>query len=136
MSGWQFPAKRHRIPRRGHHFYIFCSPRPSEADWHSSISSSIICLSNTDLRRARMPLSAPPPLTTLPSPLIPENYMENGREYHGFRKGKYMFPCDEVNLAGLPWIFNHLPRRGETWADCGEIYSKKRIAWISTTNSS
>jgi hypothetical protein len=26
--------------------------------------------------------------------------MENGREYHGFRKGKYMFPCDEV-IMGL-----------------------------------
>lgn len=25
----------------------------------------------------------------------PKDYVENGREYHGYRKGKYMFPCDE-----------------------------------------
>ncbi|KAH8813337.1 S-adenosyl-L-methionine-dependent methyltransferase [Xylogone sp. PMI_703] len=26
----------------------------------------------------------------------PTDYFENGRLYHGFRKGKYMFPCDEA----------------------------------------
>lgn len=31
-------------------------------------------------------------------PRIPENYMENGREYHAFRKGKYLFPCDEMEM--------------------------------------
>jgi hypothetical protein len=36
-----------------------------------------------------LPPSAPPP----------QNYVENNREYHGFRKGKYMFPCDEVSLV-------------------------------------
>lgn len=24
------------------------------------------------------------------------DYVENGRLYHGYRKGIYMFPCDEV----------------------------------------
>lgn len=32
-------------------------------------------------------MSVPPP---------PMDYYENGRLYHGFRKGKYMYPCDEV----------------------------------------
>ena len=41
-----------------------------------------------------MPLPAPPPLANLPPP---QNYVENNREYHGFHKGKYMFPCDEVS---------------------------------------
>lgn len=27
---------------------------------------------------------------------LPPNYHENGRAYHGYRKGKYLFPCDEV----------------------------------------
>jgi hypothetical protein len=26
----------------------------------------------------------------------PPDYEENGRLYHGYRKGIYMFPCDEV----------------------------------------
>ncbi|MCJ1253639.1 Secondary metabolism regulator lae1 [Lignoscripta atroalba] len=26
---------------------------------------------------------------------IPPNHIENGREFHGFRKGIYMYPCDE-----------------------------------------
>jgi hypothetical protein len=43
-----------------------------------------------------MPLPAPPPLVNLPPP---QNYVENNREYHGFHKGKYMFPCDEVSRA-------------------------------------
>ena len=32
---------------------------------------------------------------SLPAP-VPQNYKENGRTYHGFHKGMYMFPCDEV----------------------------------------
>ena len=27
------------------------------------------------------------------------NYVENGRVYHGFRRGMYMYPCDEVSTA-------------------------------------
>ncbi|KAF4611378.1 hypothetical protein G7Y89_g15635 [Cudoniella acicularis] len=38
---------------------------------------------------------APAPITT---PRIAENYIENGREYHGYRKGKYLFPCDELEM--------------------------------------
>ena len=32
------------------------------------------------------------------------NYLENGRYYHGFRRGMYMYPCDEVSrpCAALP----------------------------------
>ncbi len=44
-----------------------------------------------------------------PTPVEPQNYIENGREYHGFRAGMYMYPCDEVSgvrmhrhLANLP----------------------------------
>ncbi|CAG8949092.1 hypothetical protein HYFRA_00002221 [Hymenoscyphus fraxineus] len=33
--------------------------------------------------------------------LRPGNYIENGREYHGFHRGKYMFPCDEKELDRL-----------------------------------
>jgi hypothetical protein len=35
------------------------------------------------------------------TPAVLGNYEENGRQYGGFRKGKYMFPNDEVayNLA-------------------------------------
>ncbi|KAF2458167.1 methyltransferase LaeA [Lineolata rhizophorae] len=31
----------------------------------------------------------------VPVPL-PQNYLENGRLYHGFRRGIYLFPCDEA----------------------------------------
>ncbi|RAR02792.1 s-adenosyl-l-methionine-dependent methyltransferase [Stemphylium lycopersici] len=31
----------------------------------------------------------------LPVPAQNSNYMENGRWYHGFRRGLYMYPCDE-----------------------------------------
>ncbi|TVY23017.1 Secondary metabolism regulator LAE1 [Lachnellula hyalina] len=41
-----------------------------------------------------MSLSTPP----APVPRIPGNYIENGREYHAFRKGKYLFPCDETEM--------------------------------------
>lgn len=32
---------------------------------------------------------------SLPVPATNSNYLENGRWYHGFRRGIYMFPCDE-----------------------------------------
>lgn len=35
------------------------------------------------------------------APFAPQNstnYMENGRIYQGFKKDKYMFPCDEVAI--------------------------------------
>ncbi|PQE03280.1 hypothetical protein CJF30_00005765 [Rutstroemia sp. NJR-2017a BBW] len=41
--------------------------------------------------------SPPPPLFSNPAP--PADYIENGRLYHGFRKGKYMLPIDEVIAA-------------------------------------
>jgi hypothetical protein len=47
----------------------------------------------------RMPPTAVPPLPPAGLPLnapAPSNYYENGRMYGGFRKGKYMFPNDEV----------------------------------------
>ena len=31
---------------------------------------------------------------------IPSNHFEHGREYHGYRKGLYMYPCDEVGRLG------------------------------------
>lgn len=34
-------------------------------------------------------------------PPAQENQLENGRLYHGWRRGLYMFPCDEVRLAAL-----------------------------------
>lgn len=37
----------------------------------------------------------PPPVQSVAAP--PPNYEENGRLYHGYRKGSYMYPCDEVN---------------------------------------
>ncbi|KUJ08731.1 S-adenosyl-L-methionine-dependent methyltransferase [Mollisia scopiformis] len=32
------------------------------------------------------------------APQSAQNYVENGRFYHAFRKGKYMFPCDEAEM--------------------------------------
>ncbi|KAH6668356.1 methyltransferase LaeA [Halenospora varia] len=31
----------------------------------------------------------------------PGDYIENGRVYHAFHKGKYLFPCDEVEMDRL-----------------------------------
>jgi 2-polyprenyl-3-methyl-5-hydroxy-6-metoxy-1,4-benzoquinol methylase len=52
-----------------------------------------------------MPYSAPPPQPPINSSLppvnlatqngAPQDYYENDRLYHGYRKGKYLFPCDE-----------------------------------------
>ena len=30
------------------------------------------------------------------------NYIEHDREYHGWRKGLYMYPCDEVSFFEMP----------------------------------
>lgn len=30
---------------------------------------------------------------------VSQNYTENGRTYHGFRRGVYMYPCDEVRFS-------------------------------------
>ena len=48
------------------------------------------------LRGDRMPQPAQQPNGPPSLPGVPQDYWENGRKYHGFRKGKYMFPCDEV----------------------------------------
>jgi hypothetical protein len=61
------------------------------------------------------------------TPAILGNYEENGRQYGGFRKGKYMFPTDEV-IYGLA-----ASRRG--WANLEVLRSKRWIAWISITSS-
>ncbi|RDW72979.1 S-adenosyl-L-methionine-dependent methyltransferase-18 [Coleophoma cylindrospora] len=49
-----------------------------------------------------MPLTAPPPPMSNVGPAgpaaPPQNHTENGRLYHGFRKGKYMYPCDEQEM--------------------------------------
>lgn len=28
---------------------------------------------------------------------VDQNYIENEREFHGFHRGVYMYPCDEVS---------------------------------------
>ena len=33
----------------------------------------------------------------LPVPAQNSNYLENGRYYHGYRRGIYQYPCDEVS---------------------------------------
>jgi len=56
------------------------------------------------LDKARLCISCARPLTRIFSSLavaVPQNYLENGRLYHGFRKGVYMYPCDEVRA--FPW---------------------------------
>lgn len=41
---------------------------------------------------------------------VPKNHTENGREFHGFRKGIYMYPCDEVS--------SHSVLRGGGYGQC------------------
>jgi hypothetical protein len=48
------------------------------------------------VRRLRWPPVALTNATSLPVPAQYSNYLENGRWYHGFRRGIYMYPCDEV----------------------------------------
>lgn len=38
----------------------------------------------------------------LPVPAHNSNYLENGRYYHGYRRGIYQYPCDEVSSFSLP----------------------------------
>jgi len=45
------------------------------------------------------PPQAPSAFSAIPTASMPVNQTENGRTYHGFREGKYMFPCDEVGRA-------------------------------------
>ena len=68
-------------------------------------------------------MPVPPPAMT---PAILGNYEENGRLYGGFRKGKYMFPMDEVN-----YTFAAGCRIGLTET----VHSQRWIAWISITSS-
>jgi len=35
-----------------------------------------------------------------------DDYLENGRTYHGYRKGLYIAPCDDVRDTTL-WIYTH-----------------------------
>ncbi|KAL2056678.1 hypothetical protein ABVK25_003072 [Lepraria finkii] len=46
----------------------------------------------------------------------PPDYLENGRKYHGYRRGIYMYPCDETEMERLD-IYNHIiytvARKGE-----------------------
>lgn len=46
---------------------------------------------------AQWPASILTRACSLPVPAQNSNYQENGRLYHGFRRGIYMFPCDEVS---------------------------------------
>ncbi|KAH8649478.1 LaeA-like protein [Tricladium varicosporioides] len=41
------------------------------------------------------------PTIRAPDTPVPGDYLENGRVYHGFHKGKYLFPCDEVEMDRL-----------------------------------
>jgi hypothetical protein len=84
-------------------------------------SSTSICRSTLEQLQLSSSLPHPPPtatrhdsmdvrslLTYSPSPPAPMaataepvDYLENGRLYHGFRKGSYMYPCDEVRILDL-----------------------------------
>lgn len=62
-----------------------------------------------------MPPAAPPPPVAAPmTPAILGNYEENGRQYGGFRKGKYMFPTDEQEMDRMDIYhkFFSVARRG------------------------
>lgn len=37
----------------------------------------------------------------LPVPAQNSNYLENGRYYHGYRRGIYQYPCDEVSFFSV-----------------------------------
>jgi hypothetical protein len=68
------------------------------------------------------------PLTracSLPVPAQNSNYHENGRLYHGFRRGIYMFPCDEVSRPLSACASSTLTRP-----------SPRKTAWTSTTSFS
>ena len=57
-------------------------------------------------------LSVPASLTCAASdrtavPALPPNHMENGRLFHGYHKGIYMYPCDEVCFKLYPEAMVH-----------------------------
>lgn len=58
---------------------------------------------------------------------VAPDYEENGRIYHGFRKGAYMFPCDEVRSTA-----DYTPQ------DAHKLTSganrQKKIAWTASTS--
>ena len=89
----------------------------------SIVSPLVPLLTNS----CRMPL---PPPNTAPPP----DYLENGRLYHGYHKGSYMYPCDEASLT-LYIAMRHCSAIDFCLTFNG-MRSKKWIAWISTTNSS
>lgn len=73
--------------------------KPSASLSHCDLEAS------SDLQRSyNMPPPPPPASTAGPPP----DYMENGRMYHGYRKGTYMYPCDEVS-AGRIALRGHIP---------------------------
>jgi len=41
------------------------------------------------------------PESTVPAAAAATSYLENERLYHNFRKGMYMYPCDEVRISQL-----------------------------------
>lgn len=42
-----------------------------------------------------------------------ENHFENGRRYHGFRSGSYMYPNDEVRESTATWLIHANPNQAE-----------------------
>jgi hypothetical protein len=62
---------------------------------------------------------------SLPVAAQNSNYHENGRLYHGFRRGIYMYPCDEVSRPPCSRARHPLTRS-----------SPRKTAWTSTTSSS
>lgn len=80
------------------------------------------------LRSSRMPYSVPPP-HHLPPVLHEQSYVENEQEYHGYQRGKYLFPCGEVRTGSSISIIisNGEPLTQETVqneADRMDIYHK------------
>jgi hypothetical protein len=95
--------------------------------WHISDLLAIYLSPDTEFltNRTSFP-SGMPPL----DPSIPPDYLENGRWYHGYRKGIYMLPCDEVLI---PHPLTQLWRfRANMMINC----RMRRIAWTSSINSS
>ena len=74
----------------------------------------------------------------LPVPAHNSNYLENGRYYHGYRRGIYQYPCDEVSSFSLPCRNkteqNKTKQNKTTRADAQ--CSQRRTAWTSTTSCS
>lgn len=64
------------------------------------------------------------------------NYVENGRTYHGFRRGIYMYPCDEVSFAVLSPLSGCKTANLQDQLTPFALHSPKRTAWTFTTNYS